>query len=249
MNMRLRFCLTLLTVALFAANTHSLYSAPVRERHYSDFSVYGIDVSRYQEIINWKKLSKEKMYNGEKNVAISFVFIKATEGETKVDSYFKKNWKNAENKIPRGAYHYYIPSRDAKRQAKNFISNVRLKQGDFPPVLDVEKIDRYIERHNIAKKDFIKGVINWLSIIEEKYKVKPIIYCTISDHENYFNTDEFKDYPFWIAHYSHSTLRIKEKWSFWQYTQTGKIKGVTGNIDFNVFSGTLDDLQKLRIQN
>ena len=67
--------------------------------------------------------------------------------------------------------------------------------------------------------------------------------------KNYLNTPEFDRYPFWIAHYKVKKLRYKGAWDFWQHTEEGCIDGITGMVDFNVYNGSLDDLQKLTIGN
>ena len=67
--------------------------------------------------------------------------------------------------------------------------------------------------------------------------------------KNYLNTPEFDRYPFWIAHYKVKKLRYKGAWDFWQHTEEGCINGITGKVDFNVYNGSLDDLQKLTIGN
>ena len=85
------------------------------------YVIHGIDVSRYQSIINWKNVKEMK----EKNIRIGFVFIKATEGISKIDPQFRRNWLNAEEQnIPKGAYHFFIASRSGKKQAANFIQMV-----------------------------------------------------------------------------------------------------------------------------
>lgn len=100
------------------------------------FEIHGIDVSKYQNVINWKEV-KSMEDNG---IKIGFVFIKATEGTSIVDDQFRRNWVKAEEQnIPKGAYHFFIATRSPKKQADNFIQMVNLKSGDMPPVLDVEK--------------------------------------------------------------------------------------------------------------
>ena len=76
----------------------------------------------------------------DKNIKIGFAFIKATEGLNNVDNAFRRNWiKTKEAKMPRGAYHFFVPSKSGKAQAESFINNVVLEKGDLPPVLDIER--------------------------------------------------------------------------------------------------------------
>lgn len=69
----------------------------------ANYPIHGIDVSRYQQQIDWKAVKRME----DKNVKIGFAFIKATEGLSSVDRNFRKNWFNAKQAtVPRGAYHF-----------------------------------------------------------------------------------------------------------------------------------------------
>ena len=104
------------------------------------YSVHGIDVSRYQSVISWKEVKAMRVHG----VQFRFAFIKATEGTGKTDPYFDRNWKRAaQSGMIRGAYHFFIPSRDGKLQAVHFMSKVRLGKGDLPPVLGAFEIVPY----------------------------------------------------------------------------------------------------------
>ncbi len=92
----------------------------------SGYEIHGIDVSRYQSTINWKEIKNMEV----KGIKIGFVFMKATEGVSNVDEQFRRNWLKAEEEnIYKGAYHFFIPGKNAKRQAQNFIEIVNLKKG------------------------------------------------------------------------------------------------------------------------
>src|SRR5215211_1018467 len=131
----------------------------------ADYAIHGIDVSRYQQRISWETV-KEMQVN---EIKLGFAFIKATEGNGNVDPYFKRNWKRAKDAgITRGAYHFFIASKDGTTQAKNFIKKVELERGDLPPVLDVEKTSG---AGDIAIRREVK---EYLDIIEMAYSVKPI---------------------------------------------------------------------------
>jgi lysozyme len=120
---------------------------------------------------------------------------------------------------------------------------VELEMGDFPPVLDVEVLD------GVSKKELLIGVHAWLVHAEMEYGVKPIIY-TNQDFYNKYLRNAFENYPLWIARYSLREPKLKDdsKWVFWQYTSAGKIKGIKGRTDFNVFHGTLEELDHFSLQ-
>ncbi len=196
------------------------------------YKIHGIDVSRYQQNINWSEVKNMEV----KGIKIGFAFIKATEGISKVDPQFRRNWlKSEEQDIPRGAYHFFIASRNGKKQAVNFIEIVDLKKGDLPPVLDIEKT------YGASIKVIKKEVADWLEIVGAHYGVRPVIYTNIDFYKNYLEQD-FSEYPVWIAHYLQPQKpRLERKWVFWQHSETGRVNGIIPPVDFNVFSG--DSLQ------
>lgn len=204
------------------------------------YLVYGIDVSHHQGDINWKKV-KLMVSN---NRRVSFAFIKATEGITRQDRHFSKNWKACRKEgIIRGAYHFYYPSRDAGKQAENFIKQVKLEPGDLPPVVDIE------HSNGKNKQQICDGLRTFMNILEKHYGTPPILYTNISFYYTYL-ADEFKDNTVWISGY-HGEERFREKftetWHFWQYSESGSIDGIRGDVDCNVFRGTEEDLKKLCI--
>lgn len=203
----------------------------------SKYSVHGIDISRYQNNINWKEVKKMKV----DSIRINFVFIKATEGKTRIDRYFEINWENAKkNQLIRGAYHFYRPQVNSKLQAENFINSVKLEKGDLPPVLDIEMLADGFQVSNT-----IKGLKNWMKIIENHYHMKPILYTNIDFYNNYLRDEGFDEYPLWIAHYYKNKLNISQKWYFWQHSDKGKVNGIKGDVDFNVFNGNIEELKSL----
>ncbi|MGJ7032059.1 glycoside hydrolase family 25 protein [Niabella hirudinis] len=192
------------------------------------YSIHGIDVSRYQKNINWKEVKVMKIGN----VGIGFAFIKATEGEKDLDVQFKRNWKQSgKNGVPRGAYHFFIPSKDPVKQAVNFIKNVQLLPGDLPPVLDVEQTGNLPVAVIQARSKI------WLQLVERHYGVKPVIYTNADFYDRYLGK-AFDDYPLWVAHYYEKRKpRIKRDWTLWQHNDAGHVNGIDANVDFNVFNG------------
>ena len=197
--------------------------------------VFGIDVSEYQDKIDWEELQK-----AEEAFPLHFIFIRATAGKDKTDKRFKKNWKHSkENGYLRGAYHYYRPDENSIVQADNFIKTVKLSKGDLPPVLDIEKIPRS------QSMDSLKiGLQRWLDRVERHYGVKPIIYSGESFYTDFLKK-EFTDYNLWIANYSFFEEEIRKEWLFWQFTDKAQIKGIDGNVDVNIYNGNLEGLMEL----
>ncbi|MBS1655926.1 MAG: glycoside hydrolase family 25 protein, partial [Bacteroidetes bacterium] len=166
-----------------------------------------------------------------------------TEGIGNSDAFFNRNWRQCkEAGLVRGAYHFFLPTKDGKMQAENFIKIVNLRKGDLPPVLDIE------QTYGVSKIQLQREALKWLQTIEGYYKVKPIIYTNVDFYKNNLG-DNFNEYPLWVAHYLQPREpRIKRDWVFWQHNEQGRVNGILTNVDFNVFSGDSTDFQKLRIQ-
>ena len=201
--------------------------------------MHGIDVSHHQDNIDWDAVKAMQV----KNIKIGFAFIKATEGLGRVDNAFRRNWLNAKQAgIPRGAYHFFISSKSGKAQAENFIETINLEKGDLPPVLDIETAN------GASVEDLQQRVKDWLDIVQQFYKVKPIIYTNVDFYEN-FLAGKFDDYPLWVAHYLvQDKPRIQRNWIFWQHNEKGHVNGINANVDFNVFNGDSLAFRKLLLK-
>ena len=194
--------------------------------------IFGIDISSYQGKIDWKEMRTS-------HHPIKFVFIRATMGSDGIDERFKENWNKAKRyNYIRGAYHYYRPNENSTSQFQNFSSNVNIKKGDFIPILDIEKQSKF------GTKNLREGVLNWLKLAERKYGVKPMIYTGLK-----FYLDNLKgyvdDYPLWIAAYSGKHRLRKIDWTFHQFTEKVRVKGIKSTVDGNDFKGDMIDMIKM----
>ncbi len=204
------------------------------------YEIHGIDISHHQGEINWQQLKDEGVID---KFPVRFIMIKATEGATKVDENFIDNFYQArEYGFTRGAYHFYSVYSTAKDQAEFFIQNVQLENGDLPPVLDVE-----YKPKNQSDDDFRQSVLQWLQIVEQHYGVKPIIYTYYKFKMKYLDDAAFDPYPYWIAHYYVEEVEYKGPWKFWQHTDVGRLPGIKGYVDFNIYNGSYYDLRKMTI--
>ncbi len=202
--------------------------------------VFGFDISHYQrkEDILWDSLTI-----GNRSIPLQFVLLRATMGNRNADKHFKEFWEiSKQNKLIRGAYHFYRADEDPVKQANNFLENVKLESGDLPPVLDIEKIPR--RKTNEKLKEDLKV---WCKIVEEKYGVKPIIYTYYYFYKD-FLADDFKDYPLWLANYNDvPTPNPEDNWSFWQFSEKGIVYGINSKVDLNVYNGGLWSLKHLTL--
>jgi lysozyme len=186
------------------------------------FHSHGIDVSRYQGTIDWDVLRDSS------SIHISFVYCKSTEGITLVDPFWKRNREALKNRnIPHGAYHYFKPKTDAAAQAHFFLKHYKSKQSDLPPVIDIEE-----ETTNLDL--LLSEVLKWMSIVENATGKRPIIYTNYYLFEKLFE-DACKGEQFWIANYSDRPSRMQDsRILIWQYTDQGKVPGITSFVDLNV---------------
>ena len=206
----------------------------LRPHDADQYTVEGFDVSRYQATIDWERVSEARQ---------DFVFIKATEGRTLRDPQFLTNWFGAERSgVRRGAYHFFRPGVDPGEQARLYFSTVELQPGDFPPVLDIEKTG------GLSSRELVKRAKQWLTLVELRYGVKPILYTG----QNFYNrhlAGQFDDYPLWLARYDHEqpVTVCGRTFQFWQYSDRGRVRGVKGRVDRNVFTGTAEEWEGLSI--
>jgi lysozyme len=194
--------------------------------------VQGIDVSHYQLDIDWRKV---------REAGTRFAFIKATEGGDMLDPRFRDNWREAkEAGVPRGAYHFVFWCRPARDQARWFIRNVPKDPDALPPVLDVEWSHKTSCRRPSAETARAK-MREMLKAFEAHYGKKPVIYTDINFHEDVLaGTREFDDYPFWVRSVADRPEERYERrpWEFWQFTATGTVPGIRGDVDRNAFFGS-----------
>ena len=202
--------------------------------------VQGIDVSHWQGGINWTSV---------RNAGIQFAWIKATEGTGYKDDRFNTNYPAAYHAgVIRGAYHFARPDvSSGATQANYFVNNGGAWSRDnltLPGVLDIE--------HNpygaMCYGRTTTQMRNWINDFYNTYKSRTgrdvVIYTTAS----WWNTctgnwtGMSAKSPLWVAHWtSASSPTIPSgfpTWTVWQYTSTGSVSGVSGNVDRNQFNGS-----------
>ena len=191
----------------------------------------GVDISSYQADVDMKKLKQQ---------GVEFVYIKATEGSSHQDEYFKENWKNAsEAQLPSGAYHFFSYDSPGLTQAENFIDTMGEDiKGRLIPVVDVEYYgDKEINPPE--KEDVIEELSVFLNTLEKQYGVKPMIY-TRSDIYDIYLEGTFDSYPYWISSlYTPIDWKYHGDWYIWQYLNRGILDGYEGGeqyIDLNVLN-------------
>jgi lysozyme len=202
-----------------------------------NYTIHGIDVSHHNATIDWKEVRAMNI----RGIKITFAFIKATEGVDYTDNQFARNWMQSKKSgVTRGAYHYFSPTKSGKEQAAHFIATVGdLLPGDLPPVLDIE------EYKGVDNDRLVKEALDWLQIVEDHYKVKPIVYTYVSFYKAQLGS-AMDAYPFWAAHYNEKRQpRTNRDWQIWQHNENGRVNGISQPVDFNVFKGDIFDFKRL----
>lgn len=197
--------------------------------------IQGLDVSRYQGDIDFKKA---------REAGTRFVFIKSTEGGDYIDPSFRKNWQRARSAgVAPGAYHFVYWCRDAQEQVDWFLANLPDDPYALPPVLDLEwnNHSRSCPNQPKPEKAFEMAMV-MLDAMEAHTGKLPIIYTDINFHRDVLAGRNLPN-TMWLrstAAEPHKRYR-SEMWTFWQFTQTGTMPGVAGEVDRNAFYGSEDE--------
>ncbi|WP_237154239.1 glycoside hydrolase family 25 protein [Oryzibacter oryziterrae] len=196
-----------------------------------DFPVKGIDVSYFQEDINWNAVRASNT---------AFAWIKATEGGDWSDEKFPENWYgSAAAGVARGAYHMWYFCRPASEQVAWFIQHVPYDATALPPVLDLEWTASKTCPKRPSRAELLPELNQWLTDIERFYGKRPVIYTSIAFYRERL-AGAFPNHLIWIASYKgHPYYRAPNlKWQFWQHTENGRVPGIRGRVDRNVFYGS-----------
>jgi lysozyme len=183
----------------------------------------GIDVSRHQKTIDWKKVSADN---------VQFVYVKVSEGATYRDPMYKKNIEGAQKEgILVGAYHYFRMTSTPEEQFENFKSALKDYELDLVPMIDVETSD------NKSVKDLQKNLDKFIALVKAEYGVPPMIYGTQRSYNTYC-APKYNKYHLYIGRYGSHSPEIKGKgtYTIWQYTENGKVNGITEDVDICKFN-------------
>ncbi len=192
--------------------------------------IQGIDVSHYQGKINWKEVAKTNIPK--------FVYIKASEGKSLVDEFYNEYFTQAKaHGFKVGSYHFFRPGIDVEVQYKLFIGNIKVKEQDLLPLIDVE-IMTGVESIEI----FQRRLLTFCKLVAHAFNgQKPIIYTGKNFYDKYIaSNSQLRQYQFMIAAYQDNQPQLAngDDYLIWQYTGKGKMNGIKGNVDRSRFVGT-----------
>ncbi|MBR0350535.1 MAG: LysM peptidoglycan-binding domain-containing protein [Clostridia bacterium] len=189
----------------------------------------GIDVSSWQRDIDFAEV---------KNAGIEIVYIKASEGFRSVDPYFERNYRNAKaNGLKVGFYHYVTATSvdGAIRQADFFASLLQGKEVDCRLAMDYENF------YGEGKVEINEIAVAFIQRLREITGKDVIVYSNVNNIKNTFGDDVALEGDLWVAYYSNQSdlIKLNTSWDTYigiQYTSTGRVPGINGNVDRDRFS-------------
>ena len=199
----------------------------------------GIDVSKWQEIIDFEKVKKS---------GVDFVIIKAGGSDNGYykDSYFERNYYKAKmSGLKVGCYffcgsNFYSPL-VAKAVATYFSSIINGKPFDMPIVLDIESTSIDV------KKQTTECAIKCAKLLENLGYFVTIYGSEISGFKDRMNYHDLSSFDLWVAKYSNNKPSLK--CGMWQYSSTGKVSGIKGNVDLDYAFRSYQEIPKYKLNN
>lgn len=185
----------------------------------------GIDVSKHDSTIDWKKVKASGM--------VDFAILRAGYGRliSQKDVQFERNYAECKKYgIPCGAYWYsYAKSiSEIQTEARVFLQAIKGKQFEYPIYLDFEEKSQFA----LGKATCSAMAKAFLDILE-KAGYYAGMYCSSFYLTSYF-TDEIKTrYTMWVAHYGVSKPSYAGAYDIWQHSSTGTVSGINHRCDMN----------------
>jgi GH25 family lysozyme M1 (1,4-beta-N-acetylmuramidase) len=186
-------------------------------------SYKGIDVSKWQGVINWGEV---------KAAGVQFAMLRGGYGKNsdQKDVNFETNYKNAKKAgVPVGVYHYsYAQSvEDAKKEAQFCISYLKGKTLEYPIAFDIEDKTQAIltnERRTEIVKAFCEAM--------KKAGYYVVIYSSKDWLVNKLNMSKLRAYDVWLAQWA-AQPTYKGNFGIWQYSDKGRVNGINGYVDLD----------------
>lgn len=196
-------------------------------------TVEGIDVSKWQGRVDWRKVAA---------AGKAFAFVRVADGTKHLDERHGENAQGArEAGLLVGSYLFFRCGEDAAVDAQVAILCSQHRDGDLLPVLDVEA-----KSENGEPLEIVRGQVR--RAIEEVTRIAGgvMVYTAASWWDRWMRWSP--DAPLWVAHYGAERPRLPAPWldrgwSFWQYSGSGECPGVTGACDLNRWHGSLEELR------
>lgn len=213
----------------YSYSEDDIYFKDAVNQYKTDSTKLGIDVSKWQGEIDWKKVAEE----GVEFVILRMGYQNGFDGEVLIDPYFEQNIQGClQNNLPVAVYlsSYAKTVNEAKTQATWICENLRnyncegiIIAFDWENWSSFNKLGLSLTDINNIADVFMDECVN--------LKYKSILYSSKTYLENVWQNT--KQYPVWLAHYVNQTT-YEGSYKIWQFCQTGIIDGISGYVDINV---------------
>lgn len=186
----------------------------------------GIDISEFQGEIDFEEVRRS---------GIEAVYIRAGAGEY-TDEYFAENYERARAAGLKIGFYHYVTARsveEGRRQARFFASLAAGREPDMRLAMDFE----YFGSLSVSQINAISEA--YLDELTALTKREAVIYSDLSNARNIFSRALAEKYPLWAAQYGADEPSANGKWREWvgfQYTDEGRVGGIYGNVDRNIFT-------------
>lgn len=189
--------------------------------------IYGIDVSVWQGDVNWGKVA---------NTDKEFAIIRIGYNDTQ-DTQFLNNYQNAKAAgIPIGGYMYsYAVTEEAAIEEANIVlERIKGMQFEYPIYIDVEDYKLLKEEYNLTNEKRTKIALAFVRTMRE-HGYYAGVYSTAYWFTNYLNLEEIQaECETWISHVTTSKDYSNTSFGMWQYSFTGAVEGIDGDVDLNI---------------
>lgn len=186
----------------------------------------GIDISEFQGEIDFEEVRRS---------GIEAVYIRVGAGEY-TDEYFAENYERAKAAGLKIGFYHYVTARsvdEGRRQARFFASLVAGREPDMRLAMDFE----YFGSLSVSQINAISEA--YLDELAALTRREAVIYSDLSNARNIFSRALAEKYPLWAAQYGADEPSANGKWREWvgfQYTDEGRVGGIYGNVDRNIFT-------------
>lgn len=186
----------------------------------------GIDISEFQGEIDFEEVRRS---------GIEAVYIRVGAGEY-TDEYFAENYERAKAAGLKIGFYHYVTARsveEGRRQARFFASLAAGREPDMRLAMDFE----YFGSLSVSQINAISET--YLDELTALTKREAVIYSDLSNARNIFSRALAEKYPLWAAQYGADEPSANGKWREWvgfQYTDEGRVGGIYGNVDRNIFT-------------
>ena len=197
----------------------------------AEYPIVGIDVSSHNGDIDFDKVKAD---------GYSFVIIKASEGLEHHDSRFATNYDNARKSgLKVGAYHFFRKDTDGLNQAKNFLETIGWRKLDLPLVVDVED---WSNAKNVEDERTQKNLDAMLDNLRSRGH-KVMVYTNGDGYKKYIKDGQI-NINLWLCAFKQPDKLKHIPHQLQQYSHWGRVKGIWGDVDLNVFNGSQEQWDK-----